>query len=112
MLGVFLLPAFIHLEHDCHDLMNPCDGMHMCTDHTSVYTFIRKSFGGMELELMLTPREKFPLPEKKFSSEDGTHNAASSRTASPTLYQRVEYSSPPDFSDNDNDSAAAAVVVG
>ena len=36
---------------------------------------------------MLTPREKSPLPEKFSSEEDGTHDAASSRTASPTHYQ-------------------------
>ena len=35
---------------------------------------------------MLTPSEKSPLLEK-FSSEDWTHNAASSRTVSPILYQ-------------------------
>ena len=37
---------------------NPCEGMHVCTDLTSVYTLIRKSFVGTESEAMLTPREK------------------------------------------------------
>ena len=37
--------------------------MHVYTDWTSVYTLIRRSFGGMEFEPMLTPREKSPLPE-------------------------------------------------
>ena len=32
MLAVFVLPAFTCLGHDCHDLLNPCDGMHVCTD--------------------------------------------------------------------------------
>ena len=41
----------------------------------------------MESEPMLTPREKFPLPEKFSSEEDRSHNTASSRTASPTHYQ-------------------------
>ena len=36
------------------------DGMHMCTDYTSVYTLIQKSFGGMESEPMLTPKGKTP----------------------------------------------------
>ena len=36
---------------------------------------------------MLTPREEPPLPEKFSPKEDGTHAAASSRTASPTHYQ-------------------------
>ena len=38
----------------------------------------------MESEPMSTPREKSPLQEKFSSEEDGTHDAASSRTASPT----------------------------
>ena len=32
MLGVFLLPAFIHLGHECQDLLSLCDGLHVCTD--------------------------------------------------------------------------------
>ena len=32
MLGVFLLPAFTRLGHDCHDLLDACDGMHVRTD--------------------------------------------------------------------------------
>ena len=32
MLGVFLLPAFTHLGHECQDLLSPCDGMHVSTD--------------------------------------------------------------------------------
>ena len=43
---------------------------------------------GMESEPMLTPR-KNPLYRKKFPSEDRTHDAASSWTASPTRYQRA-----------------------
>ena len=31
MLGVFLLPAFTCLAHECQD-SSPCDGMHVCTD--------------------------------------------------------------------------------
>ena len=38
---------------------------------------------------MLTPREKSPQPEKFSSEEDRTHDAASSRTASPTHYQQA-----------------------
>ena len=36
-----------------------------------------------------TPREKSPLLEKISSEEDQTHDVASSRTASPTHYQRA-----------------------
>ena len=32
MLGVFLLPAFTRLGHDCQDLFSPCEGMHVCKD--------------------------------------------------------------------------------
>ena len=32
VLGVFLLRAFIHLEHESQDLLNVCDAMHVCTD--------------------------------------------------------------------------------
>ena len=47
--------------------------------------------GGVESEPMLTPREKSPLPGKKFSPEEGrTHDAASSRTERPTHYQRAK----------------------
>ena len=38
---------------------------------------------------MLIPREKYSLPEKFSPEEDRTHDAASSRTASPTHYQRA-----------------------
>ena len=65
----------------------------MRTDKTSVYTRIRNSFGGMESEPMLTPREKSPLPKKKKKKkilrERRTHDAASNRTVSPTHCQRA-----------------------
>ena len=64
MLGAFLLPAATRLGHECQDLSSPCQGMHVYIDETSVYTLIRKSFGGMESEPMLTPSGKYPLPEK------------------------------------------------
>ena len=57
MLGVFLLTAFTRLGHECQDLLSPCDGVHVCTDQTSVYTLIRKSFCGMEPETVLTLRK-------------------------------------------------------
>ena len=38
---------------------------------------------------MLTPREKSPLEEKFSSEEDQTHDAVSSRTASPTHYKAI-----------------------
>ena len=76
-LGVFLLKAFTHLGHECQDLLSPCNGMQVCTNYTSVYTLIRKNFGGMESEPMLTPSEESSLPKKFSSEEDRTHDAAS-----------------------------------
>ena len=35
MLSAFSLSAFTHLWHECRDLLSPCDGMHVCTDHGS-----------------------------------------------------------------------------
>ena len=61
MLGVFLLPAFTHVGHEYQDLLSLCNEMHVCTDYTSVYTLIQKSFWGMESESMLTPRENSPV---------------------------------------------------
>ena len=46
-------------------------------------------WGEMESEPMLTPREKSPLLETFSLEEYRTHDAASSRTASPTHYQRA-----------------------
>ena len=89
MLGVFLLLAFTRLGHEHQDLLSPCNGMHVYTDWTSLYSLIQKSFWGMESEPMLTPREKSPLPEKISSEEDQTHNAASSSMVGPTHYQQA-----------------------
>ena len=61
---VFLLPAFTCLGHKWQEPLSLCDGMHVCTDWTSVYILMWKSFWGMVSEPMLTPREKFPLWEK------------------------------------------------
>ena len=46
VLGVVLLPAFTRLGHERQDLLSLYDGMHVCTDYTSVYTLIRRSFWG------------------------------------------------------------------
>ena len=44
MLGMSWLPASTRLGHERQDFWIPCDGMHVCTRQTSVYTLIRKSF--------------------------------------------------------------------
>ena len=38
MLGVLLLPLFACQGHSCQGLLSLCDGMHVCTDLTLVYT--------------------------------------------------------------------------
>ena len=53
-LGVFLLPTFTCLGQD---FLSPCDGMHVCTDWTSVYILIEQSFLGNGSEPVLTPRD-------------------------------------------------------
>ena len=61
MLGVFLLSAFTHLGHECQDLLSLCDGMHVCTDYSSVYTLILKHFGGNKSQKPCQLQEKNPL---------------------------------------------------
>ena len=45
MLGAFLLPAFNCLGHEFQNILSPCDGMHVCTDETSVYTLSERVLG-------------------------------------------------------------------
>ena len=88
MLGVFLLPAFTRLGHECQDLLSPCDEIYAQTRPR----FILSSevvFGGMEFEPMLTPREKSPLP-KMSPEEDRTRDTVDSE---PKHYQ-LSYSGP------------------
>ena len=83
MLGMFLLPAFTRLGHECPDLLSPCDGIHVCKDWTSVYTLIRKSLGnGVRTHV----NSKGKIPSVGSSEEDQTHDDASRGTASPTHY--------------------------
>ena len=65
MLGVFLLLAFTRLGHVSQDLWSPCDGMHVCTDQTSVYILIRKSFGGNGVRTHINTKGKMPSTGKK-----------------------------------------------
>ena len=41
---LLFLPVFARLGHECQDLLSPCDGVHVCTDKTSVYALIGKNF--------------------------------------------------------------------
>ena len=89
MLGMFLLPAFTHLGMNVRIFefvrWNAC----VQRLDLGLYSHPKEFFGGMESEPMLTPREISPLPEKVSSEEGPTHDAASSRTASPTHYPRA-----------------------
>ena len=86
VLGVFVLPAFTRLGHERQDLLSPCDEMHVCTDQTSVFTLIRKSFLGNGVWThVVTPREK-SLYRNIFPEEDRTRNAVDSE---PKHYQRA-----------------------
>ena len=60
MLDVILLPAFTRLEHERQDLLSLCDGMHVRTDYTSVYTLIRKSFLGNGATTHVNSKGKIP----------------------------------------------------
>ena len=86
MLGVFLLPALICLGHECQDLLSPCDGMHVCTLDLCLYSRLKELWGN-GVRTYVNSKGKIPSPEKLSSEKDRTHHAASSRTASPPLYQ-------------------------
>ena len=72
MLAVFLLPAFTCLGHERQDLLSPCDGMHVYTDKTSVYTLIPKSFLGNGVRTHVNSKGKIPLPEAQTRFEPAT----------------------------------------
>ena len=89
MLGVFLLPAFTCLAHECQDLFESVR-WNACVHRLDLGLYSHpKEFGRIESEPMLTQREKSPLPEQFSLEEDRTHDAASSRTASTPHYQRA-----------------------
>ena len=84
MLGVLLLPVFIHLGHECLDLLSPCDGVHVCTRF--ILSSERVENG---VRTHVNSKGKNPLYRK----EGGTRDTASRWTASPTYY-RLSYSGP------------------
>ena len=102
MLGVFLLPALTRLGHERQDLLSLCHGMYVCTDYTSDDTLIRKSFGGMESEPMLTPRGKSSRLEK-FSPEENRDSRRCIRQDSKPNTLPTSYSDPcVRYSNNEN----------
>ena len=83
ILGVFLLPAFTRLGHECQDLLSPGDGMHVST---SVCTF--KVFRGNGVKTHVYSKGKVPSTVKVCPEGNRTHDAGLRRTASPTHNQR------------------------
>ena len=82
MLGVFLLPAFARLGHECQDLWSLCDGMHVSTDQTRTHVY---------------SKGKIPSTGKKSPQRIEPTMLASCRTASPTHYQRAIAAPTPDL---------------
>ena len=76
MLGVFLLPAFTRLGHECQDLLSPCDGRNACVHRLDLCLYSHpKEFGETQSEPMLTPRGKSPLPEAQRIEPAPLHHA-------------------------------------
>ena len=61
MLGVFLLSALTHLGYERQDLLSPFECM--CTQTKPRFILSSERVWGKESKLMLTPREKSPLPK-------------------------------------------------
>ena len=60
-LGVFWLPAFTNLGHECQDLLSLCREMHACIDWTRVYNLIQKSLLGNGVQTHANSKGKNPL---------------------------------------------------
>ena len=92
MLGVFLLLAFTCLGHERQDLLRPCDGMHTCVHwlDLGLYSYRKEFLGnGVRTHVNSNSKGKITSTRKKFSPKEyRTQDAASSRMASPTHYQR------------------------
>ena len=57
---LFSLPAFTGLGHECQDLWSPCNGMHVCTDCTLVFTLYQKEFWGNGVRTHVNSKGKLP----------------------------------------------------
>ena len=79
MLSILFLPAFISLGHPCPNHLSLRDGMHICTDLTSVYTPTRKSCMRVESKPMLVnPKGKIPSTDRlqgEWTAQDSESNA-------------------------------------
>ena len=60
MLGVFLLPTFTRLGHECQDLLSPCDGMqYVHRLYLGLYSH-PKEFLGNGVKIHLNSKGKIP----------------------------------------------------
>ena len=81
MLGVFLLPAFNYLRHECQDLwVRVMEYMYTQTRSRFILELSFERNSGMESEPMLTAREKSPLPEAHRRVEPATLHQAGQPT--------------------------------
>ena len=88
ILGVFSLPAFTRLGHECQDLFSPCNGLDLGL------CFHPKEFWGNGVRTHVNSKGK--IPSTGGSEEVRTRDAASRRTASPTHYRLHCEFRPPD----------------
>ena len=90
MLGVFLLPAFTRLGHECQDLLSSCDEMHVHRLDLGLHSHPREILGNGVRTYVNSMRK---IPSTRGSEKSRSIDAASRRTASPTHYQ-LSYSGP------------------
>ena len=92
MLGVFLLPAFTRLGHECPFWVGSFESMwwNACAHRLDLGLYSHpKEFWRNGVRTHVNSKGKSHLPEKFSPEEYRTHVAASSRAASPTQYQRA-----------------------
>ena len=63
MLGVFLLPAFTHVGHECWGLLSPCHGMCVCRLDLILYSH-PKEVGGNGVRTQVNSKGKIPSTSK------------------------------------------------
>ena len=81
-LGVFLMPAFTCLGHECQGLLSPCHGMHGLD--LGLYSHLKEFWGNGVRNHVNSTRK---IPSTGHSEEGQTCNATSRWTASPTHHQ-------------------------
>ena len=87
MLGVFFFAASIQLTHEWQDHLSPCMEC-MCAQTRPRLCSHPKSFGGMEVETVLTPMQKLPLLEAQCRVEPARLHHAGQRNQH-TTYRAI-----------------------